>query len=232
VIDALTSAASGMAQDVSRLTTIGQNLANAATPGYKRAMETGAAFSLLGQGLATASHTVTDLRHASLQSTSAPLDVAIDGEGFFEVQTEAGAAYTRRGDFRLDASGRLVTQAGHVVQGVGGSLTLATSSPTIDRAGRVYDGDKLLGQLKIVDFADARQLTRQEDGLFVTSQSPVVQAEGATRLRQGQLEGSNVSTAAEMVRLIETVRHFEATQKVIQGVDEMSERALRKLGEF
>ena len=173
-----------------------------------------------------------DLRHAGLRPTGEALDLAIDGDGFFEVQTEAGPAYTRRGDFRLDAAGRLVTHAGDVVQGQGGPLVLGTTTPTIDRSGRLFDGDKPLGQLKLVTFADPRTLARSEDGLSTTNQPATVQPEGEARLRQGHLEASNVNTAAEMVRLMETVRHFEASQKVVQGVDEMTERALRKLGEF
>lgn len=231
MIDALSAAAGGMAADVSRLGTIAQNLSNTATPGYKRAVPTARPFLLEGSEPAVET-SGADLRHASLRPTGEALDLAIDGDGFFEVQTEAGLAYTRRGDFRLDAAGRLVTHAGHVVLGQGGPLVLDTASPTIDRSGRLFDGDKPLGQLKVVAFADARALSRSADGLFTTSQAPTVQPESEARLRQGHLEASNVSPAAEMVRLMETVRHFEASQKVIQGIDEMTERALRKLGEF
>lgn len=233
VIDALNAAAGGMAMDVSRMSTIAQNLSNTATPGYKRALPSTLPFLLEGSSAEAVAASTADLRHASLRPTGAALDLAIDGDGFFEVQTEAGTAYTRRGDFRLDAAGRLVTHAGHVVQGQGGPLVLGTAAPTIDRAGRLFDGDKPLGQLKLVTFADPRSvLSRGEDGLFTTEQAATVQPEGEARLRQGHLEASNVNTAAEMVRLMETVRHFEASQKVVQGVDEMTERALRKLGEF
>jgi flagellar basal body rod protein FlgG len=232
VIDALNAAAGGMAMDVSRMSTIAQNLSNTATPGYKRAVPGGVPFLLEGSSVEAVAASTADLRHASLRPTGEALDLAIDGDGFFEVQTEAGTAYTRRGDFRLDAAGRLVTHAGHVVQGQGGPLVLGTTTPTIDRSGRLFDGDKLLGQLKLVTFADPRALARGEEGLFTTEQPTTVQPEGEARLRQGHLEASNVNTAAEMVRLMETVRHFEASQKVVQGVDEMTERALRKLGEF
>jgi flagellar basal body rod protein FlgG len=232
VIDALNAAAGGMAMDVSRMSTIAQNLSNTATPGYKRAVPSGVPFLLEGSSVEAVAASTADLRHASLRPTGEALDLAIDGDGFFEVQTEAGTAYTRRGDFRLDAAGRLVTHAGHVVQGQGGPLVLGTTTPTIDRSGRLFDGDKPLGQLKLVTFADPRALARGEEGLFTSEQAATVQPEGEARLRQGHLEASNVNTAAEMVRLMETVRHFEASQKVVQGVDEMTERALRKLGEF
>jgi flagellar basal-body rod protein FlgF len=235
VIDALSAAAGSMADDVSRLSTISQNLANATTVGYKREIPPSSPFvralsEAAGADAGTASTSIVDHRAGTLRFTGNALDLALEGDAFFEIETEHGAAYTRRGDFGVDAGGRLVTQSGDVVQGTGGALQLSTASPRIDREGRVFDADKLVGQLKIVQFADPRLLVRQSGGAFRSEQAPAV-ADGA-KLRQGHLEASNVNTAAEMVKLIETMRHFEATQKVVQGVDEMMERSLRKLGEF
>ena len=240
MIDALSLAASSMSNDVSRLATIGQNLANATTPAYKReislatpfmqAMESAERYDAAGLG--TGPTSVVDHRAGTLRFTGTPLDFALEGEGFFEVQTESGVAYTRQGDFQLDAMGRLVTQAGHVVQGVGGPLHLPSANATVDREGRVFDGEKPVGQLKLVRFADPGRLVRLGNGLFQSAESPAEPLDASTRVRQGHLEASNVNTAAEMVKLVETMRHFEATQKVVQGVDEMMERALRKLGEF
>jgi len=160
--------------------------------------------------------------------------VAIGGDGFFEVRTEAGLAYTRRGDFRIDATGQLVTHAGHQVMGTAGPLVLRSASPVIGKDGRVVDGEQEVGQLKIVHFAKPQQLTRAGDGgLFTASEAATAaQEHQAPKLYQGHLEASNVNTASEMIKLIETVRHFEAMQKVVHGSDEMTERALRKLGEF
>lgn len=238
--DSMQALAGSMAGDISRLTSISQNLANATTTSYKREIALGKMFEQrLLDAVGTAMNrpksersTAVDHRHGTLRQTGSPLDFAIDGDGFFEVQTEAGAAYTRRGDFQLDAAGRLATQTGHAVQGVGGPLQLNGVNPTVDRDGRVLEGEKQIGQLKIVRFANPSQLTRAAGGLFHAVEAPLLPLDGATKIRQGHLEASNVNTAAEMVKLIETMRHFEATQKVVQGVDEMMERALRKLGEF
>ena len=229
-----------MSNDVSRLATIGQNLANATTPAYKREIPLATPFMQAMEsaerhdaaGLGTGPTSVVDHRAGTLRFTGTPLDFALEGEGFFEVQTESGVAYTRQGDFQLDAMGRLVTQAGHVVQGVGGPLHLPSANATVDREGRVFDGEKPVGQLKLVRFADPGRLVRLGNGLFQSAESPAEPLDASTRVRQGHLEASNVNTAAEMVKLVETMRHFEATQKVVQGVDEMMERALRKLGEF
>lgn len=237
MIDALNAAAGSMADDVSRLSTISQNLANATTVGYKREIAHSAAFErALNQAagfdvtMASAHAATVDHRAGTLRLTGNALDLALEGDGLFEIETEHGAAYTRRGDFAIDAGGRLVTQAGHAVQGTGGALQLSSASPRIDREGRIFEADKLVGQLKVVQFANPGELVRVSGGAFRAEQAPVA-ATGA-RLRQGHLEASNVNTASEMVKLIETMRHFEATQKVVQGVDEMMERSLRKLGEF
>lgn len=237
MIEALDAAAASLASDMARMTSIGHNLANATTPGYKRQSGAPQAFQgSLEQGGAAPSRvpSLVDQRQGSLRVSDAPLDLAIDGEGFFELRTAAGPAYTRRGDFRIDAAGQLVTQSGHLVMGTGGPLLLRSAAPLITRDGRVLDDGQEIGQLKLVAFGNVRALVPSEGGAVFTAPDAAQEAapERAPRVLQGHLETSNVNTAAEMVKLIETVRHFESMQKVVQGFDEMRERALRKLGEF
>jgi flagellar basal-body rod protein FlgF len=239
VIESLKAAAASLAADMNRMTSISQNLVNGATAGYKRELTATAPFERqmadaadAVDGNDTPLPGVTDHRLGTLRPTGSPLDLAIDGEGFFELRSEGRTLYTRRGDFRLDASGRLVSQAGEAVQGLGGAIQMPSANARIDRDGRVFDGEKQLAQIKVVRFADPRQLARLGGSLFDAAGAAASASDGAGHLRQGHLEASNVNNAAEMVKLIETVRHFEATQKIIQGIDEMTERALRKLGEF
>jgi flagellar basal-body rod protein FlgG len=238
VTDALEAAAASLSNDLARMTALGHNLANATTPGYKRQLAATQPFQAsLAQQEAALSGGVAaaiDTKQGTLRVTDAPLDLAIDGDGFFELRTAAGAAYTRRGDFRIDASGQLVTQGGHLVMGAGGPLVLRSAAPVVTRDGRVLDDGQEVGQLKLVSFTDPRSLTASEGGAVFTAPeaAQALAPERAPRVLQGHLEASNVNTAAEMVRLIETVRHFESVQKVVQGFDEMRERALRKLGEF
>jgi flagellar basal-body rod protein FlgG len=239
VTDALEAAAASLSSDLARMTTLGHNLANATTPGYKRQLAAVQPFqSSLAQQEAALSRgalaTAIDQKQGTLRMTSAPLDLAIDGDGFFELRTGAGAAYTRRGDFRVDASAQLVTQGGHLVMGQGGPLMLRSAAPVITKDGRVLEDGQEVGQLKLVSFSDPRSLTASEGGAVFTAPeaAQALAPERAPRVLQGHLEASNVNTAAEMVKLIETVRHFESVQKVVQGFDEMRERALRKLGEF
>ena len=103
--------------------------------------------------------------------------------------------------------------------------------PRIDRRGRVLDGETLVGQLRIVRFEDPQSLVKLGAGLFGAG-AQTAQPLADAGVRQGYLEASNVVAANEMVRLIETMRHFESNQKVIQGYDEVLERAIRTLGEF
>ena len=242
MIDALTTAAASMSNDLSRMTSIGHNLANASTPGYKRHVAAGAepfvqaledqaraaGAAPAGNGMAV------DHKHGTLRPTGAALDVAIGGDGFFEVRTDAGVAYTRRGDFRIDATGQLVTHAGHQVMGTAGPLVLRSAAPVIGKDGRILEGEHEVGRLKVVHFAKPQQLARTGDGGLFTAPETAAETpeQQPPKLYQGHLEASNVNTASEMIKMIETVRHFEAMQKVVHGSDEMTERALRKLGEF
>ncbi len=235
--EGLSIAAMGMTGDMQRLDAISQNLVNGLTPGFKRGIAVGTSFSALvmGNGMFSASvpanSTLPDMKPATVRFTGNVLDVAIENAGFFEVRHDGQAYYTRQGNFTLDASGRLVTQAGHAVSGSSGEILLGTAKPGIDAQGNIVEDGKPVAQLKLVRFANPSLLQRSGDGLFLQG-SAVIDAEGATRVRQSHLEVSNVNTAAEMVRLIETMRHFEAGQKVIQMIDAMNERAISKLGEF
>lgn len=241
MIDALTATTSSMMNDMARLTTLSQNLANGTTNGYKKEIAVtrpfvehlgvqGSAAALAVTGPAAGS--VTDFRAGAMKYTGNPLDVAAADDGFFEVQTDHGPAYTRAGNFRLDERGRLVTEAGLPVMGVGGELLLGTSQPLIDPEGKVFEGDRQVGQLKMVRFTDPRSLTAAGGGLFRAGPSSTVSTDGYNRVRQGYTEASNVDSMAEMVRMIETMRHFESGQKLVQGYNDMLERSIRTLGEF
>lgn len=240
-----------MHQDMARVDRVSNNLANAMTPGFKREVAMTAPFaamvSQLQSAAADASPVVsiqTDVRPGSLKSTGQKLDFAIDGAGYFEVMTEAGPAYTRQGNFHVDAQGRLVTVQGYPVMGLGGEINLGTATPSVDEAGRLRNGAQakgvpgalldapVLAQLKLVALSDHQALQRLGDGLLAGGGTATPMAEGATRVRQGYLENSNVSSMHEMVQLMQTMRHFESMHKVAMGYDEMVGLAVRKLGEL
>lgn len=253
--DVLAVALTSMRNDMARVDRVALNLANVATPGYKRDVVAVSPFADALQAAAGATaadgsgppddagavRVLTDLRPGTTKVTGLPLDLAITGEGFFEVATPEGPAYTRQGNFHLDGRGRLVTAQGHPVMGRGGEIQLASSAPAIDADGNITEPDApgaqgaagtIVARLKIVRPEDAAHLTRIGDGLFAAESRAAEVGDGRAQLRQGVLENANVSSMQEMVQLMETVRHFESMQRVAQGYDEMMGSAIRRLGEL
>lgn len=239
-----------MQAGAARVEQIGVNLANVATPGYKRGLalqaQVGASFAAHLSGAAqpaapAADEAVagvmlrSDLRVGSLKSTAQPLDLALAGKGYFEVMTPQGPAYTRQGSFRLDAAGRLVTAQGHPVMGQAGEITLTMRSPIITADGAILrpDGNQEapLAQLKIVEFDSGATLERLGDGLLAAGPGLKLVDTREIQLRQGFLENSNVVSTHEMTALIQAMRHFESMHKVAQSYDDMLGTAIRKLGE-
>lgn len=249
--DILSIVLSSIQADVARTERAAMNLANSQTPGYKREAAASAPFAVQWNAAAQrmeprtpaeAPAVHTDMRAGTLRPTGQPLDLALSGDGWFEVSTDSGFAYTRQGNFRLDASGRLVTQQGHAVMGTSGVIQLVQGSPRIDAAGRVFEGNRTheahpsmasapVAQIRIVQFEAGADVRRLGDGLLVPRGEPVAAPEGAVQVQQGFLENSNVAHMREMADLMLAVRHLETMQKVATGYDEMLGASIRKLGE-
>lgn len=234
MIDPIYLTGSSIQYDVQRLNTISNNAANALTPGFKREF-----LSLNGQYdfglsplLTTTLSSNVDYRPGVFRQTSRPLDLSISGKGYFEIDTVHGRAYTRTGAFKLDENGTLVTQQGDVVYGLNGKITLQNDTPVIDGQGQIYENGKLVGQLKIVDVAQPQTLQHIGGGIYLPRENTKVQLLDTPRLVQGGLEGSNVDSPAEMVSLIETMRHYELSHKVIQAYDDLSDKLIKNLGQF
>ncbi|NRR31472.1 flagellar hook basal-body protein [Oxalobacteraceae bacterium] len=241
-------AANGMQQDLMKLETISQNMANVLTPGYKKQilLAQAQAFSQqMGNAQAPIAATpqsaslvaplVIDASAGTLRYTGNLQDVAIEGEGFFEVAGKDGPAYTRQGNLHPDARGRLVGSQGMPVMGASGEIVLNGSAFSIDANGDVRQGERLAGRLKLVRFANPEALQPAGGGLYIQGGARVAEAAGPAgpaTVRAGYQENSNVNSPQEMVRLTETVRHFEALQKIMQGYDDSLEKTIRKLGEF
>lgn len=239
-MDALTVAALAMQDDLARLNSISQNLANVTTPGYKRQIALSRPFGSYldqmsaerAQPASAVQDTAIDAGAGTLRKTANPLDLAVDGEGFFEIATDAGMAYTRQGTMQVDARGRLVTAQGFALMGMGGELSVNGSSMTIDGKGEVRQGERVVGQIKLVRFANPGSLVALGNGLFGQGAARLADQGQSGAVRTGYQENSNVNSPQEMVRLSETMRHFEAMQKVMQGYDDVFEKTMRKLGEF
>ena len=239
-MDPLEIAALSMRADMERLNLIAHNLANVSTPGYKRGVAVQSTFAgamlqeqevLAGaaeRGLGTA----RDFASGALRPTGRPLDLAVDADAFFELRTEQGLVYSRGGSFQIDEQG-LVRLNGATLQLVDGDLKLSRPEQTlrVNDRGEVYAGELAVGRLRLVRFDDKSALKPVGMGFYEAGSARIVDDEAAATVRVGYLEGSNVQPAHEMVRLMETTRHFEAMQKVVQGYDAVLENAIRKLGE-
>jgi flagellar basal-body rod protein FlgF len=229
---------SSMQADMERLNGIASNLANVSTTGYKRQITATRPFGeMLGlDGALQSTQVMVDGRSGTMRVTNQPLDLAILGEAFFEVMTDNGPVYTRNGNFSLDVRGRLVTAQGWPVMGKNGEIQLAHRTPVIDPQGFIHEQTisegqltSAVAQLKLVKFDNLQQMQRLGQGLWASG-SALAQA-SQDQVKQGALENANVSPAKEMVDLIQTMRHFESTQKLIQGYDEMMGLAIKKLTE-
>ncbi len=218
-------AASGMLSEMARQDLIANDLANAATPGYKadrttqhsfaelllENKRTGREIGALGTGVSIARQ-VTDLAPQPLRETGEPLDFAIQGDGWFGVQTPQGVRYTRNGQFALSPQGILVDAMGNPVLGRGGRPI---------RAGR--DGAVDPAQLGVFNVTNARK-----GGDSYVTGAAGGQATGT--VRQGALEGSNADPARSMVDMIASFRAFESGQRVIRTIDETLAKASNVVG--
>ncbi len=232
-----------MLADQARMESISHNTANVLTPGFKRHITVTTAFGIqLDQAWAptdaAATH-MTELVRRSIDPSSGALrhtgkhhDVAIEGEAFFEIATATGAAYTKAGSLRTDLQGRLVTLQDMPVAGIGGEIRLTGAAFTVGPNGDVSQDGRVVGRIKLVQFANASELVPAGNGLYHIGTARIEEGKSSARLRTGFLESSNVSSPQEMVRLTETVRHFESLQRIVQGYDETLEKTIRKLGDF
>ena len=229
-----------MRADMARLDQVALNLANAGTPGYRR--ETGFAPAFGTRIDEAASHVQLDLRQGTLQATGGGLDLALSGPGWFEIALPDGPAYTRQGNFRTDAQGRLVTLQGHPVMGTAGEVRLPPGPVAVDAQGRIYPaalGEGVFGrpageplaQLNVVRFEEGASAHRLGGALVRFEGAPPQPVGTGTEVRQGHLENANVSSMHEMVQLLQAMRHFESMQKVALGYDDMLAGAIRRLGE-
>lgn len=237
----------GLINDMRQLEMISHNLANANTAGFKRDIAVARFADLMVEQLAANSRSTSsfedqpfvpnvttwvDHQAGALRHTGNALDLAIEGDGYFELADAAGVAYTRQGSFSLDASGRLVSDQGLVLNGVNGAIRLTSATPRIDQQGRVWEGEQLAGQLKVVQFPDQSKLQKIGKAMIRAQSTHAAQTMDDVSIRQGHLEASNVVVVEEMIKMMSMLRHFETTQRVIKGYDEILGTAIDTIAEF
>ena len=246
----------GMEAQQTQLDAISNNLANVSTNGYKRShavfedlmyqnmRQAGAASSDQTElptgvqvGLGTrAVATARNFSQGNLQQSSNPLDVAIRGNGFFQIQLPDGTTgYTRDGSFQVSATGQLVTNAGYTVQ-PGITIPATAQSVTIGSDGTVtvvLPGQALpqsVGQIQLANFVNPAGLEPKGQNLFAetaasgTPNTGVAGVNGLGTVQQGFVETSNVNVVEELVQMIQTQRAYELNSKSIQTSDQMLQK--------
>jgi flagellar basal-body rod protein FlgF len=209
-----------------RMDCIANNLANANTTGFKQDKVDFEDFLI--------NSNKPDFTQGAVRQTDRELDVAIQGPGFFKVQTPDGVAYTRDGSFHLDDQGNLVTGQGYPVLGDGGQIKVGQGAGpiVIDSKGNVRAGESELGRLAVVDLESKDNLKGEGGSLYVwdgQGQAQEVEALDCETV-QGHLEQSNVKVVVEMANMIECSRAFEAHLKAIQSMFEIDQKAAASVG--
>jgi len=218
MLSVLYSSAAGLDASAKTQEVLARNIANASHHGYKRATLSFADELRNADGSSTVSvKEGIGFEQGEMLRTESPLDVALEGDGFFTLQKpDGGLLYTRKGSFVLGEDGRIETTTGFTLQGTSGPILLPPgTTPVIQKDGSVLAGDQVVGKLRLAAFADKSALVRAGSTLFAES-GTVSKAMPAVdcSVRQGFLENSNVDILSEMVLMIENARAFEANQRV------------------
>lgn len=247
MIKGLYSAASALITGVYRQQAVAHDIANLDTPGFKQILTSLTDFDTtnvytqslnssstptylgeLGLGVMSTEQS-TDFSQGSIKTTSSTLDFAIDGEGFFRIQTADGERYTRDGRFSRDSSGQLVTVDGNLVLSDSGqSITLAEGDAYVSTDGSITINGEDNGKIGLAYFEDTTTLVREGDNMFSSTAAPGTT--GTSQIMQSTLEQSNVDSAQLMTQMIEISRSYQAAQQMVQNQDELLGKSISTLG--
>jgi flagellar basal-body rod protein FlgG len=223
-----------------RVEVAAQNISNATTPGYKRAIsfeslagapDIDALADEASRFGATPAMTI-DFASGQLQDTGHATDLAISGGGFFTVRTAGGETlYTRQGQFRRDGEGHLIAAGGAVLQQRGGGdLALKPGDFKVLDDGTVVQAGEPVGRIGIVDFVDAKAVRLSGDGLYSAPDATVTGLDTAS-VRQGALETSNVALGSEMMTIMAALRQAQSGQHLMNTYDDLIGRAITTFGQ-
>ncbi len=279
MVRGLYTGASGMIAQMGRIDVLSNNLANVNTPSYKRDTPVLKAFpemlmrrinddgvrtipsgsydlmpviGKLGTGVEV-NEVYTRFTQGAFKQTQNDFDLALEGEGFFSVQTDEGERYTRNGSFLIDKDSFLVTKDGYKVLGENGPIQIKKNNFMIDEDGNVFENSEysndpmrlvsmeenewnqtvLLDRLKVVNFPKLRYVKKVGESIYreteYSEKAYIIENE-RPKVRQGFLEASNVNPVIEMVNLIEVHRNYEANQKIIQAHDAALGKVINEVG--
>ena len=279
MVRGLYTGASGMIAQMGRIDVLSNNLANVNTPSYKRDTPILKAFpemlmrrinddgvrtipsgsydlmpviGKLGTGVEV-NEVYTRFTQGAFKQTQNDFDLALEGEGFFSVQTDEGERYTRNGSFLIDKEGFLVTKDGYKVLGENGPIQIKKNNFMVDEDGNIFENSEysndpmrlvsmeenewnqtvLLDRLKVVNFPKLRYVKKVGESIYREteySDKAYIIENARPKVRQGFLEASNVNPVIEMVNLIEVHRNYEANQKIIQAHDAALGKVINEVG--
>lgn len=236
-------ALSGAVAQQNKLDVITNNLANVNTPGFKKDK---AIFKVAlppadsqppvtgifkDKAFVETNGIVTDFSTATHNQTGNPFDIAIEGDGFFEVLTPQGVRYTRDGSFKRSDVGELITAEGYKVMGDGGPIKIEGSAVKFDREGNVLVDNEPVGKLRVVDFPKPYPLQKDRDNLYELPSS-VKAVPSNAEIRQGFKESANVSVIREMTSMMDAMRSYESYIKAMQSMDEVTGKVINEVGRF
>lgn len=240
-------AMSGAKQNMQALSINANNLANAQTTGFKEDLANARSMQAFGEGLPTRVFAMTERASQNFDSgsqitTDRSLDVAIQGDGWFAVQSGDGSeAYTRNGQFSLTTEGALQTSSGDLVIGENGPIfiPLPVSNIDISRDGSIFiqpEGapatiQEEVAQLKLVR-PNVQSLEKGSDGLFRQTSGDDALADITVTVKNGTLEGSNVNSIGQMTAMISLQRQFEMQLKLMKAAEENDSSASSLLRAF
>jgi flagellar basal body rod protein FlgG len=221
---------------------LANNLANAATNGFKRDQEFYGVYSSAesensdssgpDSALPVIERQWTDFSPGLIQSTGNPLNVALSGSGFLTVNGPNGPLYTRNGDLQVLPSGELATAQGHTLRSTaGGTIRVAPDkSISIASDGTVSQGGQSVGQIQVVNFKSTDSLQKMGSTCFQNTDVKNVAADATdSQVQQGKIEGSNVPVAEGAMRLVGMMRQFEMLQKAIGVSNDMDAKTIQEV---
>jgi flagellar basal-body rod protein FlgF len=220
------AASTALVSRTQELDTIANNLANVSTVGYRAEKNvfssvlagvdasSGSPLNRAINDFGVLSGTDLDLSQGALQKTGNDLDLAIQGPGYFEVQTANGQVYTRNGSFQVSSKGQLITSTGDAVMGERGTITMLPGSVSISADGTISSNGAVTGKLRVVEFPAGTKLTSIGNSYYSAPANTAVNSTHSD-VRQGMLESSNVNPIVGMVELVTAQRSAEMMQRAL-----------------
>lgn len=220
---------------------LSHNMANASTPGFKQELlhlwrleAPDEPADSMGQRPAYFLNVRSrDYTQGSFHTTGNENDFAMDGPGFFKVETPQGVRYTRNGQFRLTSDRQLATKEGYLVQGKSGPISLNANDQNfyVDQEGGVHMDKSLGDQISVVNFSNPQALSQQGKSYFAATPQAGEETEApATKVRQGEIEESNFDPTAEIVQLMNIQRSFETYLKVLDTFTAKDRKVIEEIG--